>query len=307
MAVTWLRKYHSSLRLTHRVDIVNFAPAQAYKSQVVNSKSILGFLTSRQFWKNLLLIVVFFCACVWLTFAWLRSYTHHGEQLTLPDYVGQNIDEIASQVSDDGFRVTVLDSVYLVGKPGHMIIQQNPIAGSKVKENRNVYVTITKKTADLIALDRLPILYGKDFSRKQRELYQSFEINAEIAGKRFDPGEPNHILEVRYEGEVISNSAGRKKDVQISKGATLQMIVSEREGGELAIPDLVCRTFAEAKFIIESSRLTLGEVITDGQIGIVDSAYVTGQVPDPGEGIMYMGDEIRLSISRNKPANCDQQ
>ena len=272
----------------------------------MDTKSIISFFTSRQFWKNFAFIALFLIACIWLTFAWLRSYTHHGEQLELPDYVGQNIDEIADRVSDDGFRITVLDSVYLVGKPGHMIIQQNPPAGSKVKENRNVYVTITKTTADLIALDRLPILYGKDFRRKQRELYQSFEINAEIAGKRFDPGEPNHILEVRYEGEVISNASGRKKDIQISKGATLQMIVSEREGGELAIPDLVCKTFAEARFIIENSKLTLGEVITDGQIGVVDSAYVTGQVPDPGEGIMYMGDEIRLSISRNKPANCDQ-
>ena len=275
-------------------------------TEITKERSILGFLTSRSFWKTLILIFLFFCLCTWITFTWLRGYTHHGQQLELPDYVGANLADVTEQVREDGFRITIIDSVYLVGKPGHMIIQQNPPAGSMVKENRNVYVTITKKTADLIAFDRLPILYGKEFNRKRRELYQSFEINAEIVGKKFDPGEPNHILEVRYEGEVISNASGRKEDIQISKGGTLQMIVSERVGGELAIPDLVCKTFAEARFIIENSNLNLGEVITDGQIGIVDSAFVTGQVPDPGEGVMYMGDVIRLSISKVKPANCDQ-
>jgi hypothetical protein len=67
----------------------------------------------------------------------------------------------------------------------------------------------------------------------------------------------------------------------------------------------VCLTYAEAKFIIENSSLELGEIVTTGSITSVDSAYVTGQVPDPGEGVMYMGDKIRLSLSANKPFNCN--
>ena len=198
----------------------------------------------------------------------------------------------------------MLDSVHVVGKPGNQILQQNPTPGSKVKENRTIYLTVTKSNADKIPAGRLPILYGKNYERKKRELYQSFEIECKVVDRQFDPGEPGHILAVLYNGETISDRKGRKDDILIEKGTTLNFVISERQGGELEIPNLVCKTFAEAQFIIENSGLTLGEIITDGRIGIVDSAYVAGQVPDPAEGYMLMGEEIKLSLSANKPMDC---
>lgn len=268
-------------------------------------KGFLRFLLSRPFWANLLLIGVFLGICFGLTFLWLNSYTRHNQKLELPDYRGTLLDSATEDAARKTFRMHVLDSIYIVGKRGHEVIQQNPPPGSLVKENRTIYVTITKKSVDNVPFSRLPVLYGKDFGRKKRELYQSYQIESEVVGRRFDPGEPDHILEVRYNGKVISDKNGRNEDVLIDVGGTLQFVLSERKGGELSIPDLVCLTYAEAKFIIENSSLELGEIVTTGSITSVDSAYVTGQVPDPGEGVMYMGDKIRLSLSANKPFNCN--
>ena len=265
---------------------------------------LIGILTYNRFWINLLLIGAFFVVCVSLTFAWLNLYTRHSQAIEMPDFVGENIDTATTAAADLSFRVSITDSIYIVGKRGHVIVQQNPTPGSMVKENRTVYVTITKKSADKISFARLPILYGKDFDRKKRELFQSFQLESRVIDRRYDAGAPNHILEVRYDGKVIADEDGRKEDVQLDIGGTLEFVVSERVGGELEIPDLVCLTYAEARFIIENSKLELGEIVTTGSINNVDSAFVTGQVPDPGEGVMYMGDKIRLSLSSSKPFDC---
>ncbi len=267
--------------------------------------SLKRLLLNPRFWVNLALIGVFFTICGAFTFAWLKHYTRHDQKLELPDYVGWNLNEATDNATDLSFRISTLDSLYIVGKPGNQILQQHPVPGSMVKENRTIYVTITKSNADKISVGRLPILYGKNYERKKRELYKSFEIECKIVGRRFDPGEPGHILAVIYNGETVCDRKGRKEDVLIEKGTTLSFIITERRGGELRIPDLICKTFAEAQFIIENSGLRLGEIITDGNIGIVDSAYVTGQVPDPAEGKMHMGDEIKLSLVAGKPIDCN--
>ncbi len=268
-------------------------------------KSFFQLLLNPRFWLNLAFVVIFFVACGALAFAWLKNYTRHDQKLELPDYTGWNLIEAIDDATEQSFRISTLDSVHVVGKRGNEILQQNPLPGSMVKENRTIYVTITKSNADKISMGRLPILYGKNYERKKRELYQSFEIECKIVGRKFDPGEPGHILAVIYNGKTISDRKGRKDDLLIEKGTTLNFIISERKGGELEIPDLMCKTFAEARFIIENSGLSLGEILTVGNVEVADSAYVTGQVPDPAEGLMRMGEEIKLSLSAKKPIDCN--
>lgn len=244
---------------------------------------------------------------VLITFQWLKVYTKHNQKSVLPNYVNASYDEALTDAETNKFRMVVLDSIYIVGAQGHMVISQDPVAGSEVKENRTIYVTITKQSADQVAFGRLPVFYGKNFDRKRRELFQSFQIEAKIVSRRYDSGEPNHILEVRYNGEKIADANMRREDVLIEKGGTLEFVVSEAIGGELQIPDLTCLTFGEAKFILSSSSIELGEVITDGTTGIVDGAFITGQVPDPEEGTMRMGESVRLSLSRDKPMDCIEE
>lgn len=263
------------------------------------------FLASRTFWIHLGLILLFFALCVFLTFQWLRYYTRHNESLELPDYTGYNLEEAMEDAREKSFRMQVLDSIHIVEKPGHEILNQHPPPHTLVKENRTIYVTVNKRNPDKIAISRLPVLYGKNYHRKKKELLQGFELRSQIIGRRYDPGEPHQILAVVYQGDTIIDRRRQRDDVLLEKGSTLEFIISERSGGRLRIPDLVCRTFAEARFLINNSGLTLGEVITDGKTEVVDDAWVSGQVPDPAEGFMVMGEEIKLSLSADKPLHCD--
>ena len=259
---------------------------------------------TRKFWINIALIGLFLFVTIAATFAWLKRYTKHNQRLELPDYIGMTYDEALEDADDHDFRIVILDSIHVVGREGNIILQQNPVPGAFVKENRTIYVTVTKRSADRIAMSRIPVLYGKKYSIKKRELLESFQIQSEVVGERFDPGEPGYILAVIYEGDTISDYRGRNNDVLIDKGGKLKFIISKDTGGQLPIPDLVCLTYAEARFLLSNSGLGVGEVITDGVTGIVDSAYVTGQVPDPAEGSITMGEKIKLSLSQNKPISC---
>jgi beta-lactam-binding protein with PASTA domain len=192
----------------------------------------------------------------------------------------------------------------MVGKRGHEIIRQNPLPHSLVKERRTIYVTVSKYAADKIPVSRLPALYGKSFERKKQELKEGFDILAEVVGRQYDPGEPDHILAVIYEGDTIIDRSKQGGNVMIEKGSTLGFILSQRTGGRLPIPNLICMTYAEAQFLLESSGLEISEIVQEDQIVDLNSAYVAGQVPDPEEGLIEQGSGMRLSLTRDKPMHC---
>lgn len=223
----------------------------------------------------------------------------------LPDYIGMNISEASDLAKEATFNIIVNDSVHIIGKPGGEIRDQNPKPNSKVKENRKVYVTTTKYIADRIKVRGLPSLYGREYERKAKEL-AFVDINCKIRDYKYDEGEPNHILEVYYKGETIISRSGRKDDVEIEKGSTLEFLVSKPEGGEMAIPDLVCMDFESATFLINGLKLKVGEITSSDKITDRSSAYVVGQSPAySSESSMEIGDMIQLTLSQEKPANCN--
>jgi hypothetical protein len=90
----------------------------------------------------------------------------------------------------------------------------------------------------------------------------------------------------------------------IEKGGRLGFILSQRTGGRLPIPDLMCMTYAEAQFILENSGLAITEIIQTEQIVDLQNAYISGQVPDPAEGMIEQGSGMRISLTREKPLQC---
>ncbi len=253
-------------------------------------------------WRQLGLIILFLFGCLLLTILFLRWYTHHGQSLSLPDYVGEHLSDAVRDAKKKSFRIQVLDSVFLVGEDGGIIVSQNPVADSKVKQKRKIYVTVTKYQPDKIPVMRLPVLYGKSFDRKKLELQQGFEIEAVKVGSTYDRGPPDHILEVRYNGETIIDSRQRKEDVEIEKGGKLEMIVSKSTGGLLTVPDLSCKSYEEALFQLETLSLVIGETIPD--VGLrAEEGFVYRQVPDPGSSIA-MGEPVTLYLSREPAPGC---
>jgi UDP-N-acetylmuramate--alanine ligase len=269
-----------------------------------DSQGFLSYLMSKDFLKQLLVIIGGLLLFIFLIQLWLRFYTNHGQKLELPKYIGKNIEDVKSQAEDESFEIIVSDSVFIVGKGGGIITDQNPKPGSLVKENRKIYVTVTKYLKESVKVGDLPVLYGNAYEQKKTELKYR-DIECVIKDYAYDPGEPNHILEVYYKGQLIISKDGKIDDVVIEKGGTLEFVVSQREGGEVTVPDLVCLDIEEARFLMATSKLEIGDIIKKGG-GEPDATwYIVSQSP-AYDGItnVQMGSKITITVSTTKPGNC---
>lgn len=264
-------------------------------------------MTIKRFLLNLFFMLLFMALIFGGVLLWLRFYTNHGQKLELPSYEGVEIEKAKDDANSKSFELVVNDSIHIVGKPGGLVWTQNPPAGSLVKENRKIYVDVTKFTADRIDYSTLGNLYGQEFKRISSSL-ETRKIKTNIKGYKPDNGEPDHILEVYYKGKLIDGrnvQESQKRGVKIDKGDVLDFILSKRGGFEIPVPDVTCRTLSQARAFLKFSKLNLGQIERLGAITDIENAYVVDQYPNVASGkTVLTGSTFDLKIQQEKPENC---
>ena len=269
-------------------------------------KNIFQFLISKTFWKHIGLMAALSILLVFLVNVWLKQYTLHSQKLELPDFVEMHLAEAQRLASENKFDLIVSDSVHIVGKHGSMVLNQNPEPGFQVKEGRKIYVTVTKHNADMINLKSLPVLYGKNYKRKQKELSVGYEINSAIVGSMYDIGPEGHIMMVIFENDTIITRRKRVKNLEIPRGGSLKFIISKHSGGLVEIPDLVCQSYDAAKFLLSGYKLKTGEANADASVEDYSEAMVYKQSPAYSSGAkIAMGTKFTLYLTQETPADCE--
>jgi len=106
-------------------------------------RNFFNFLRSRVFLIQLGLALLVSVLLVFLALNWLKSSTNHGEFVEVPDFSKMSVPDMRKSVDAAGLRYEVLDSANFNPEyPRFSIIEQNPPAGNKVKENRKIYFTV---------------------------------------------------------------------------------------------------------------------------------------------------------------------
>lgn len=104
---------------------------------------------------NLGLMAVAGCVVIWLLLTWLDTWTAHGHYELVPEVKGLSYDEACRQLHEAGFSPELTDSIYdTKSRPG-TVIDQNPKTGTKVKEGRVVYLTITAFSPKTVTIPTL--------------------------------------------------------------------------------------------------------------------------------------------------------
>jgi len=109
-------------------------------------------ITSPILWGNLLgmcLVTVLLGLGVWFG---LSLYTHHGEEIEVPDVEGKLIGDAEYTLDMAGLTATVVDSTYNRNVPSGAVMMQLPKAGSRVKSGREIFLTINSKNSPTISL-----------------------------------------------------------------------------------------------------------------------------------------------------------
>ena len=105
--------------------------------------SIIKFLTSKVFFKQLLLAIVAVVVLCIIMLKWLNVTTNHGEFETVPELTGKSISVAQIALKDNKLVMKIQDSAnYNPAYPKFSVIEQEPLPGTKVKENRKIYITL---------------------------------------------------------------------------------------------------------------------------------------------------------------------
>lgn len=119
-------------------------------------KSFLDFLRSRTFLIQLGLAVLALIVICLLTLRWLKSSTNHGEFVEVPDFSKMSVMEMRTTAEEAKLRYEVLDSTdYNPDFPRFSILDQDPPAGTKVKENRKIYFTVNPSGYKKVTIPRI--------------------------------------------------------------------------------------------------------------------------------------------------------
>jgi len=82
-------------------------------------------------------------------------------------------------------------------------------------------------------------------------------------------------------------------------------VVSDRRGGTVDIPNLICKTYSEASFLLTGNKLKIGNVTLDKTVTDESTAYVKRQNPVYAPSLsLGVGTPIDLILTQNPPADC---
>jgi beta-lactam-binding protein with PASTA domain len=253
-----------------------------------------AYLKTKSFRLNLLLAVgsVFLLVLI-ISFS-LSFYTRHGEGIQVPQLKGLSVEKAISLLNDQGFQYKI-DSVYVLDQPPGTVVEQDPDAGTNVKENRTIYLTVITRLAPPVALpDLTPFTYREAIATIANYGLKVGDTTykADIARDR--------VLEVKFAGQSI------QPGTKIPQGSKLDLVLGNGEGAsEVDIPDFTNQDLDAVKFSIKGSGLTLGIITYQGTVTDSTSLTVVAQSPMKTDSVskVSLGTRINLTVTQGKKAD----
>ena len=152
--------------------------------------------------KNLVLFVFIFFLLIFCLKWWLSVYTHHGQAVVVPNVKGLKIEQAATFFKDNELRFEVVDSVYNKSSIPGVIVETIPAAGTKVKKNKNIYITINAYSSQTGIVPDV-----KDQSRRQAVAKLNAAGFKNVQVKYIPAAYGDLVLGLEYQGSTISPGA----------------------------------------------------------------------------------------------------
>ena len=119
------------------------------------------YLTSKVFAIQVLIAITIMAVLAYLFMHWLTYTTDHGNEITVPDLRKMSEQQVEEKLDELNLEYVLLDSVdYKKDFPKHSVVEQDPIAGAKVKEDRKIYIKINSSGFTMV---RIPNLIEKTY------------------------------------------------------------------------------------------------------------------------------------------------
>jgi eukaryotic-like serine/threonine-protein kinase len=162
--------------------------------------SLKKFLFSFSFVKQVFLALLFVVVFLYLFMYWLNFTTNHGEEIVVPNISRMSVEAAEEKLDELNLSYELLDTVdYNPNYPKNSIVQQDPSAGEKVKENRVIYIKLNSSGYSKV---RVPDLVQKTYRQAVPTLKA---IGLEVGEITYVPDlGKDMVLEMKHNGKTIA-------------------------------------------------------------------------------------------------------
>lgn len=252
--------------------------------------SMIKFLLSKAFLVQLVIAFVVISLAIWSLFQYIDSYTHNGQTITVPSLKGLTITEVEELLKGKNLNYEILDSVYLEKAEKGVVLDQSPEGNDLVKENRTIYITVSKITPPKISLPDV-------VDMSQRLAVAKLEsYGLKIGRLDYTPSEClNCVVKMSVRGKQVFY-----QDL-IAKGSTINLTLGSGTSNEqVLVPYIVNATKDEAIAKLQETFLNIGAEIYEDCKTEADSASarVYRQTPNGGNTI-NMGASVDVWLTND--------
>jgi len=191
--------------------------------------SLIQFIKSKTFLKQLVIAVIGLVVFIFLVMKWLNISTNHNQKIEVPNLERMSLANVEKALEELDLNFVVIDSAsYNPDYPKQSVIEQTPIAGDYVKENRKIYLTLNPSGyADV----EIPNLYGKT---KRQAVSQLTAIGFKIGAN------PIYVSDIAK--DVVRGMKFKGKDVKagdkIPKNSVITLKLGDGNGSRSYSPNL---------------------------------------------------------------------
>lgn len=98
-------------------------------------------------WGNFLAMILVLVALAFGVWKGLEHYTRHGESIVVPKVKGMTIEQARESLRVRNLQATIIDSSYNRSLPPGTVLEQTPVADSRVKSGREIYLTVNTQNS----------------------------------------------------------------------------------------------------------------------------------------------------------------
>lgn len=222
------------------------------------------------------LLILFLIFDNWI----LPSMVKDKKVVEVPKITGMKFDDATKLLQSVGLEFTVVSEQFNENYPKDYVIKQNPSSGIKVKESRQILLTLSKGTESVI----VPYLIGKDESRARTEI-TNLELN--IGNITYEANDSISKGIVLRQFPKSGSKAGYNTNVDLVISSGMD---------EILVPNLYGLTFTEAQIQLEEIGLRMGEVTYQKNETYIPNTIIS-QSPQSGETV-HGGALINIIITK---------
>ncbi len=175
------------------------------------------YLKSKVFFGQVGIALAIIAGLMFLFMHWLTFTTNHGEEITVPDLRKLNEEQVDEKLSALELDYVMLDTVdFKKDYPKYSVVEQDPLPGEKVKEDRKIYIKINSSGFSSV---RIPDLIEKTLRQAKPTLEA---MGLEVGKITYKPylGK-DMVLEMQQDGKKL------KPGTKVLKSSKIDLVLGD--------------------------------------------------------------------------------